>query len=143
MLAAAGAAWGQRPSFSSPPKYGDALKAVSNADCERQETETYLEFICDRGGAIWFFTREGRPEHPAYRAMPSYRVVPPRGTLPPSDGRSFIWLPNKIDRFEGTDSEATGKWFQQVFSVWSTSVPAVWPDPALKPDTRVVPDPRS
>lgn len=136
LVAASGVAWGQRPeSGSASPsslKYDDALKAVSNAGCERKEVETYVQFVCEKAGAIWYFTREGRPEHPAYRAMPAYRVVPPRGTVP-MDGRGFAPLNNSISWAESADREAWTKWVQQIFRVWAESTPAVWPDPAEKP----------
>lgn len=127
LAAAGGAAWAQK----APPKYDDALKAVSNANCERSETERYVQFTCKQQEAIWYFTREGRPEHPAYRVMPDYKVVPPRGTLP-MDGKPFSWAPRVIGQIDTTDREAFDKWMLAVFRDWSQSVPAVWPDPAEK-----------
>ena len=68
MLAASGAAQAQRPA-----SYEEMPKTVTEANCERKETKSFIRFFCEEGRAFWYFTQAGKLEHPGYRALPAGR----------------------------------------------------------------------
>src|SRR5262245_45501384 len=52
--------------------YEEALDAVTRAGCERTEADSYTRYSCKANETLWYFTREGRPEHAAYFVASSY-----------------------------------------------------------------------
>jgi len=74
MIAAGGAAQAQtRPGYELSAPYEDVFRAVTEANCERKETKSFIRFFCEEGDALWYFTQAGRLEHPGYRALPLFR----------------------------------------------------------------------
>jgi hypothetical protein len=118
-----GAAWSQaRQAAPSPEK---ALAAVIEAGCKRAEADSFIRFHCEEGQALWYFTREGRPEHPAYlvfhdRQLDHSGLIIPDGELP--QGRFGFGRGDS-----GSDHEAFKVWNKEVLKSWTRTAPHVSP----------------
>jgi hypothetical protein len=121
-IAASGAAWGQT-SFDPGPAPDKLWEAVNSAGCERSETEAFVRFYCEEGGALWYFTHQGRPEHPAYQVMSVDDLPYDRFVLIPRDRRESGRQTTGFGRGGfGGNYETQSAWLRGIHDAWKEDV---------------------
>ena len=124
-MAVSGAAWGQmvNPAMLRPGPE-ETLKAVADAGCERSETAAFVRFYCAEGEAFWYFTHEGRPEHPGYQVMSAHDSMPSgfdRFVIGPPPTKPAAQSTFGFGRGGmGANVEAYGAWTKAVYAAWQT-----------------------
>lgn len=123
-----GSALGQEKTPPPRPTYEEAFAAVTGGGCERKDAENHIRFHCAEGRSLWYFTLEGRPEHPTYHVRQDY-IFKFNGIANPN--------PNWVQSSPGFGRGGRGIDLE-AFNIWTREINKVWREEAL----RAAPAPR-